>query len=300
MAQAGRDLVGRPYVGRRSGGSSGRWRRRRVGRRSDRVRRRCGGRGSRCGCRRYACGRCRNLRCLHLGRRYLWRCSSCGRHGSRSGGRGPRRARGKKNQRYKAGESEHGQPGGQPAKRFVYGPHPHLPVGLTAKRPCAFPRAAQHPQRARRKWDHSLAATYEGAVARRGQRRSASTRVNAWTTSKTTGAARAPHPTSTVAWYGRLTGEATAMTPRHPTSSWQPNSRRRCSGFTAAPTRASRSSRSSACGRPARPTARNARSSSIRTPPDAFNADYRPSYRPEAAKDGWARMLAWFRAHGVA
>ncbi len=32
----------------------------------------------------------------------------------------------------------------------------------------------------------------------------------------------------------------------------------------------------------------------------AFNADYRPSYRPEAAKDGWARMLAWLRAHGVA
>jgi carboxymethylenebutenolidase len=34
--------------------------------------------------------------------------------------------------------------------------------------------------------------------------------------------------------------------------------------------------------------------------PHAFNADYRPSYRPEAAKDGWARMLAWFKAHGVA
>jgi len=34
--------------------------------------------------------------------------------------------------------------------------------------------------------------------------------------------------------------------------------------------------------------------------PHAFFADYRPSYRPEAAKDGWARMLAWFKAHGVA
>jgi carboxymethylenebutenolidase len=30
-----------------------------------------------------------------------------------------------------------------------------------------------------------------------------------------------------------------------------------------------------------------------------FNADYRPSYRPEAAKDGWARMLAWFKEYGV-
>jgi len=33
--------------------------------------------------------------------------------------------------------------------------------------------------------------------------------------------------------------------------------------------------------------------------PHGFNADYRPSYRAEAAKDGWAKMLAWFKAHGV-
>jgi carboxymethylenebutenolidase len=28
--------------------------------------------------------------------------------------------------------------------------------------------------------------------------------------------------------------------------------------------------------------------------PHAFHADYRPSYRPEATKDGWARCVAWF------
>ena len=28
--------------------------------------------------------------------------------------------------------------------------------------------------------------------------------------------------------------------------------------------------------------------------PHAFNADYRPSYHPEAAKNGWARCVAWF------
>ncbi|MBL6079942.1 dienelactone hydrolase family protein [Belnapia sp. T18] len=33
--------------------------------------------------------------------------------------------------------------------------------------------------------------------------------------------------------------------------------------------------------------------------PHGFNADYRPSYREDVAKDGWARMLAWFKAHGV-
>ena len=34
--------------------------------------------------------------------------------------------------------------------------------------------------------------------------------------------------------------------------------------------------------------------------PHGFNADYRPTYRGDAAKDGWARMLAWFKDHGVA
>jgi len=34
--------------------------------------------------------------------------------------------------------------------------------------------------------------------------------------------------------------------------------------------------------------------------PHAFNADYRPSYRKQAAADGWKRMLAWFKRHGVA
>lgn len=34
--------------------------------------------------------------------------------------------------------------------------------------------------------------------------------------------------------------------------------------------------------------------------PHAFHADYRPSYRKEAAEDGWKRCLAWFRQHGVA
>lgn len=31
----------------------------------------------------------------------------------------------------------------------------------------------------------------------------------------------------------------------------------------------------------------------------AFNADYRPSYHQESARDGWQRMLAWFRQYDV-
>jgi carboxymethylenebutenolidase len=34
--------------------------------------------------------------------------------------------------------------------------------------------------------------------------------------------------------------------------------------------------------------------------PHAFHADYRPSYRKEAAEDGWRRLLAWFKEHGAA
>jgi carboxymethylenebutenolidase len=34
--------------------------------------------------------------------------------------------------------------------------------------------------------------------------------------------------------------------------------------------------------------------------PHAFHADYRPSYRKDAADDGWKRCTAWFKAHGVA
>jgi carboxymethylenebutenolidase len=48
---------------------------------------------------------------------------------------------------------------------------------------------------------------------------------------------------------------------------------------------------------------KNAKASTIHVypgMPHAFNADYRPSYRKEAADDGWKRMLAWFKKNGVA
>ena len=33
--------------------------------------------------------------------------------------------------------------------------------------------------------------------------------------------------------------------------------------------------------------------------PHAFHADYRATYRKDAAQDGWKRAVAWFRSHGV-
>src|SRR5256885_1059774 len=34
--------------------------------------------------------------------------------------------------------------------------------------------------------------------------------------------------------------------------------------------------------------------------PHGFHADYRPSYRQDAASDGWKRLQLWFKKHGVA
>lgn len=34
--------------------------------------------------------------------------------------------------------------------------------------------------------------------------------------------------------------------------------------------------------------------------PHAFHADYRPSYREAAAKDGWKRLTDWLKTHGAA
>jgi len=34
--------------------------------------------------------------------------------------------------------------------------------------------------------------------------------------------------------------------------------------------------------------------------PHGFHADYRPSYRPEQAKDGWKRLQDWFKKYGAA
>ena len=34
--------------------------------------------------------------------------------------------------------------------------------------------------------------------------------------------------------------------------------------------------------------------------PHGFYADYRDSYRKDAAADGWKRLTQWFKNHGVA
>ncbi|AVO40390.1 dienelactone hydrolase family protein [Simplicispira suum] len=104
-----------------------------------------------------------------------------------------------------------------------------------------------------------------------------------------------------VAWYGRLEGAATPLTPKHPLE-LAPILRAPVLGLygeadTGIPQESVERMRVAlAAGSKA------AKASRIVTYPDvphAFHADYRASYRQAAAQDGWARMLAWLHDHGV-
>ncbi len=101
-----------------------------------------------------------------------------------------------------------------------------------------------------------------------------------------------------VAWYGRLVGNSTELTPKHPVDIAS-NLKVPVLGLyggqdTGIPLKTVEQMRdelkSSRC-----------KSEIIVYPdaPHAFFADYRPSYRQKEAKDGWQRLLAWFKQHGV-
>ncbi len=101
------------------------------------------------------------------------------------------------------------------------------------------------------------------------------------------------------AWYGRLQGNSTEMTPKHPIDVVSAINAPILGLYGGAD-----------AGIPIDTVERMrgalkaaGKKSEIHVYPDAphaFLADYRPSYRKEAAEDAWQRMLAWFRKHGVA
>ncbi len=105
-----------------------------------------------------------------------------------------------------------------------------------------------------------------------------------------------------VAWYGRLVGQASDLTPKHPVD---------VAASLQAPVlglyggkdqgipldTVDKMKSALANGSPA------AKASSFVVYPEAghaFHADYRPSYVKSAADDGWQRATAWFKANGVA
>jgi carboxymethylenebutenolidase len=105
-----------------------------------------------------------------------------------------------------------------------------------------------------------------------------------------------------VAWYGRLVGNATELTPRHPVDIAGQLQAPVLGLYGAADTgipldTVDKMKTALAAGTPA------AKASQFVVYPDAphaFHADYRPSFRQGAAEDGWKRALEWFKTHGVA
>ena len=104
-----------------------------------------------------------------------------------------------------------------------------------------------------------------------------------------------------VAWYGRMEGAASPLTPKHPLE-LAPILRAPVLGLygekdTGIPLDTiGRMKTALAAGSAA------AKASEFVVYPDAphaFHADYRPSYRKGPAEDGWQRALAWFKEHGV-
>jgi carboxymethylenebutenolidase len=115
-------------------------------------------------------------------------------------------------------------------------------------------------------------------------------------------AAHQPKVKAGVAWYGRLVGEPTANMPRHPVDRADALNAPVLGLYggqdggipldTVDKMKAALATGSAA-----------AKKSEFVVYPDAphaFHADYRPSYRKEAAEDGWKRCLAWFKANGAA
>ena len=99
-----------------------------------------------------------------------------------------------------------------------------------------------------------------------------------------------------VAWYGALGGERTEIQPRTAgdvaAAINAPLLGLYGGGDTGIPVAAAEEARDKAAGRSVElvvyPEA-----------PHGFHADYRPSYRKEAAEDGWTRALTFLKAHGV-
>ena len=110
--------------------------------------------------------------------------------------------------------------------------------------------------------------------------------------------AHSPQVKAGVAWYGRLVGEASPLQPKYPIDVVA-NLKApvlglyggKDQGIPLADVEKMRS---------ALAAAKNP--SEIVVFPEAghgFNADYRPSYRAEDAREGWRQALAWFRKHGA-
>jgi carboxymethylenebutenolidase len=111
-------------------------------------------------------------------------------------------------------------------------------------------------------------------------------------------AAHNPKVKAGVAWYGRIVGEATELQPKHPVD---------IASTLTVPVLGLYGGKDTGIPLDTVEKLREQlKSSSSKSEiivypdaPHAFFADYRPSYRQKEAKDGWERLQAWFKQHGV-
>ncbi len=110
-----------------------------------------------------------------------------------------------------------------------------------------------------------------------------------------------PKVKAAVAWYGRLVGETSNLSPRHPVD---------LAALLHAPVLGLYGGADGGIPQDtidkmklalaaAPPVAKASQFVVYPDTPHAFHADYRPSYRKPAADDAWARCLGWFKQHGV-
>jgi carboxymethylenebutenolidase len=111
-----------------------------------------------------------------------------------------------------------------------------------------------------------------------------------------------PRVKAAVAWYGRLVGDSTPLSPRHPIDVVDKLGGPVLGLYGGADPGIPPESVDKMKAALAKGDAAAKRSQFVVYPdtPHAFNADYRPSYRKPAAEDGWRRCVAWFKANGVA
>ncbi len=115
-------------------------------------------------------------------------------------------------------------------------------------------------------------------------------------------AAHNPGVKAGVAWYGRLVGPSSASQPAHPIDL---TARLRApvlglyggqdGGIPLATVEQMKTALASGSA-----AAQRSQFHVYPEAPHAFHADYRPSYRKDAAEDGWKRCLAWLAANGAA
>lgn len=114
-------------------------------------------------------------------------------------------------------------------------------------------------------------------------------------------AAHNPELKAAVAWYGRLDGDTSACSPRHPVA-LVPALQAPVLGLYAGQDPVVPPAHLEAMQAALRRHGGRAADCAIHLYPaagHAFFADYRASYRPADAADGWQRCRAWLAAHGV-